>query len=213
MLQWDETGKFVNRIFFENWDQDFAEVFGSSLTRNMNQVVQKSMAGEQDAWMHTGWGSIMTHLLTFPLAAFQKQFLRNASHLDLQAFAAMSQGMLTATAAVHIRDVIDGREDTIEGRVKRGFNYNNMSSWFPMVADPVATIVGQDDWRFNQFGPTADVTPVVFSQLDDLRRAPGAIINAATGADDFDYYDRQALKAIPFAGTYMFSRFFDKPSE
>ena len=213
MMEWDASGKFVNRVFFENWDQDFAEVFGSSITRNMNQVVQKSMAGEQDAWMHTGWGSIMTHLLTFPLAAFQKQFLRNAQHMDVQALAAMSQGMLTATIAVHIRDVVDGRDDDIGGRVKRAFNYNNMSSWAPMIIDPVATILGQDDFRYNQFGPTADITPVVFSQLDDLRRAPGAVINAVTGADDFDYYDRQALKALPFAGTMFLSQAFDKPSE
>jgi hypothetical protein len=213
MVQWDPTGKFINRVFFDNWDPDFADVFGSSLTRHMNQVVQKSMAGEQDAWMHTGWGAIMTHLLTFPLAAFQKQFLRNASYMDAQAFAAMWQGLVTATMAVHIRDIVDGREDTTANRVKRGFNYNNMSSWAPMVIDPVATIMGQDDWRYNQYGPTADLTPVVFSQMNDLRRAPGAVINAVTGADDFDYYDRQALKAIPYAGTFFASRMFEKPDD
>jgi hypothetical protein len=213
MVQWSPDGTYVQRVFFENWDADFAEVFGSSLTRNMNQVVQKSMAGEQDAWMHTGWGSLMTHLVTFPLAAFQKQFLRNAQHLDVQAFAAMMQGMLTATVAVHIRDVIDGREATTTDRVKRAFNYNNMSSWAPMLIDPVATFMGQDDLRYNQYGPTADLTPVVFSQLNDMRRVPGAMINAVTGADEFDYYDRQAMKAIPFAGTMFISRFFEKPDD
>ena len=213
MVEFDPTGKFVNRIHFENWDQDFAEVFGSSMTRNMNQVVQKSMAGEQDAWMHTGWGSLMTHLLTFPIAAFQKQFLRNAQHLDLQAFAALTQGMLTATMAVGIRDVIDGRDADVGNMVKRAFNYNNMSSWIPMIWDPAMTVSGADDWRFNQYGPTADITPVVFSQLGALARAPGAILNATgLGAAPFDYHDRQATKAIPFAGTMFIGQLLNKPT-
>jgi len=206
MMEWDPQG-FIKRFHFENWEPDLAEAFGAALVRSKNQTVQKSLAGEQDAWMHTGWGSIMTHLITFPMAAFQKQFLRNAQHVDLQAFSAMTFGMMTALVAVNVRDVVDGREDTLEGRMNRAFNYNNMSSWIPMIWDPGMTILGRDDARFNHYGPYESIVPPVFSQLDDMRRIPGAAINAATG--DTDYYDHQAFKALPFAGTYVVSRMFD----
>ena len=210
MMTWSDDGKYVLRMNFEAWDPDLAETFGAALVRNKNQVVQRSMAGEQDAWMHTGWGSLMTHLMTFPMAAFQKQFLRHASQLDLQAFSALSFGMLTALVAVNIKDAASGRDDTAEGRMIRAFNYNNMSSWVAMVWDPAATVTGQNDARINNFGPYSSMIPPTLTQLDSMRRAPGAVINALAG--DFDYYDRQALKALPFAGTLVVSRMFKKPS-
>ncbi len=207
MMSWDKDG-FVERFHFENWDPDLADTFGSALMRNRNQVVQKSMAGEQDAWMHSGWGSIMTHLMTFPMAAFQKQFLRNAQHMDTQAMVALAMGGLTAMVAVQVRDVIDGRDDDIEGQLVRAFTYNNLTSWIPMIWDPAATVLGQNDARINQYGAFNSLVPPVFTQMDNLRRVPGAAINAVTG--DFSYYDRQAAKAAPFAGTFFASRFFDK---
>jgi len=203
VIEFDPTGKFVNRIHLDKWDVELAETFGSALRRNMNTIVQRSMAGEQDSWMHTGWGSLMTHLMTFPMAAFQKQFIRHAKHMDMEALSTTLYGLGTAYAAIHIRDVIDNRDDTEANRAVRAFNYNNASSWIGMAWNPAATIMGLDDVRIGGYGPHESVVPPVFTQADALRRVPGALWSAAAG--DMDYYDKQAIKALPFAGTYVIS--------
>ena len=207
-IEFDPTHGFVNKLNIDQWDPDLADTFGAAMVRNMNQTVQKSMAGEQDAWMHTGWGSLMTHLKTFPMQAFQKQFMRNGRHMDMQAVAYMLTGLSSAMIAVNIRDALDGRERSTWDRAKAAFDYNNMTSWIGTAWDPSMTLLGLDDMRLNPYGPNANLTPPVVSQMNKLLRLPGAIPKFLTG--NADYYDRQALKAAPFAGTYIFSRMFDK---
>lgn len=199
---------FVNRLNMDQWDTRTGEVFASSLTRNVNQLVQKSMAGEQDAWMHTQWGSVVTHLKTFPMQAFQKQFIRNMRHMDTQNITTLMYGLATAAVAIKVRDAIDGRERTASELGMAAFNYSNMTGFVPMLADPAMTILGLEDYRFNRYGPYTDLTPPVVKIANDMRRIPGALWDTAVG--EGDYYDRQALKAIPFTGTYVFSRLFDK---
>ena len=204
----ERNGKiFVNRLNMNTWDTEFAEVFASSITRNMNQVVQRSMAGEQDAWMHTHWGAIMTHLKTFPLQAMQKQFIRNLRHSDNQALATVMMGAATAMAAISVRDAIDGKERTMEERAKMAFGYSNMTGWVPMFYDPAMTALGLEDYRINAYGPHSDYTPPIVHQLNRTARLPGAIADTVTGNDD--WYDRQSLKALPFSNTLGLSRMLD----
>lgn len=204
----ERNGKtFVNRLNIKEWDTEFAEVFASSITRNTNQVVQKSMAGEQDAWMHTHWGAIMSHLKTFPLQAMQKQFIRNMRHSDNQALSTVMMGAATAMAAISVRDVIDGKERTMEQRAKMAFGYSNMTGWVPMFYDPTMTALGLEDYRINAYGPHSDYTPPVVTQINRAARLPGAIIDSATG--EADWYDRQSLKALPFSNTLGLSRMLD----
>jgi len=202
---------FVDVLNMDKWNPQQREVFGAAMARNMNQTVQKSLAGEQDAWMATGWGSLMTHLLTFPMQAFQKQFVRNGRHMDMQGFAALSFGLATAMTAVQIRDQISGRERSTEDRARQAFSYNNMTGWIPLVVDPAATILGMDNYRINPFGHHQSVVPPAISQFDALRRAPGALLTAAAGEPD--YYDMQALKALPYAGVYFADRLWNGSSK
>ena len=198
---------FVNRVNFDRWDPELAEVFGSAISRNMNQLVQKSMAGEQDAWMNTHAGSIMMHLKTFPLQAVQKQVIRNARHHDTQALATVLYGMATAAIAVMVRDVLDGRERSTEEIAKAAFSYSNMTGFIPTLVDPMMSLIGLDDARINPYGPHASIIPPAISQAEKLYRAPGAVANTLAGTDD--WYDEQAIKALPFAGTYVLSNLFE----
>ncbi len=198
---------FVNRLNMDKWDPELGEVFAGSLVRNMNQLVQKSMAGEQDAWMHTQWGSIITHLKTFPMQAEQKQFVRNMRHMDTTSLTTLLYGMSTAAVALSVRDAMNGRERSASELATAAFSYSNMTGFVPMAVDPVMTILGLEDARFNRFGPYTDMTPPIFKVASDLRRVPGALWDTAIG--EGDYYDRQALKAIPFAGTYGLSQAFN----
>lgn len=199
--------KYVNRLNIEQWDTEFSEVFASSITRNINQVVQRSMAGEQDAWMHTHWGAIMTHLKTFPLQAMQKQFVRNLRHSDNQALATVLMGSATAMAAISVRDAIDGKERTTAERAKMAFGYSNITGWVPMFYDPTMTALGLEDYRINAFGPHSDYTPPVVTQMNRMARLPGAVADTALGTDN--WYDSQSLKALPFANTIGFHRMLD----
>ncbi|MDC1500503.1 hypothetical protein N8388_04600 [Octadecabacter sp.] len=194
---------FVNRLNADRWDGDLADMFGASITRNTNQVVQKSMAGEQDAWMHTGWGSVLSHLKTFPLQATQKQFVRHFRHNDPQAYAALGMGLATAGVASMVRAGIDGKsgEMSVEDHAKRAFAYSNMTGFIPMAYDPLMTMMGLDDKRFNQFGRHAEVMPPVLSFTNNAIRLPGALAAAANGTADGS--DKQAMRVIPFSSTIL----------
>ena len=198
---------FVNRLHFDQWDTEFSEIFASAITRNTNQVVQKSMAGEQDSWMNTQWGSVMTHLKSFPLQAIQKQFIRNLRHSDPQTLATVLMGFGTAGVAMMIRDAIDGRERTNTELAKAAFSYSNTLGWVPMFVDPTLTLLGLEDYRINAYGPHSEYTPPIITQLNRTARLPGAIADTLTGNDD--WYDRQSLKALPFANTLGLQRMFE----
>jgi hypothetical protein len=198
---------FVNRINADQWPADLQLSFGAAITRNMNQVVQKSMAGEQDAWLHTTVGSIMTHLKTFPMQAMQKQFIRNARHSDVQTLNTVLMGMATAGLAIIVRDAIDGKERSLLDTAKTAFGYSNLTGWVPMVYDPTMTLLGLEDMRINQYGPHSDYTPATVTFLNRASRLPGAAVDTLTG--DADYYDRQAMKALPFSNLVGLSRITD----
>lgn len=198
---------FVDKLNTHTWDHDLGDTFASAVTRNVNQIVQKTLAGEEDAWMHTQAGSLFTHLKSFPLAAIQKQVIRNGRHMDGQGLATLMYGMATAYAAVRIKDAIDGKERTQAEYAKLAFNYSNMTGFIPMGWDPLMTIVGLEDMRFNQYGPYSDITPPVISVANNMRRIPGALAHVIGGTPT--WHHEQALKALPFAGTYGVSGMFD----
>lgn len=199
--------EFVNRINADKWDTDFQMVFGSAMTRNMNQLVQKSMAGEQDTWMSTTVGSLLTHLKTFPLQAMQKQFVRNMRHSDAQTLNTVWMGLATAGLAIAVRDGLDGKERTPAELAKTAFGYSNLTGWVPMVYDPTMTMLGLEDARINQYGPHSDYTPATVTYLNRTARLPGAAWDTMKGTDD--YYDRQAMKALPFANLVGLHRLRD----
>jgi len=204
-IEFDTSGKtaFVNKLNMSSWDADLAEEFAASVTRNINQVVQKSMAGEQDAWMHSGWGTVVSHLKTFPMQATQKQMVRHFRHNDPDAYAAVGYSLATAMVASMVKEGVsfDDRNMDMGDHAKRAFAYSNMTGFIPMVYDPMATMLGLDDKRFNQFGSHAEIAPPILSFANDAMRLPGALGKAALGQADGS--DRQALRTLPYANSYL----------
>ncbi len=206
-IEFSERG-FVNRVHADRWDPTLADNFGAAIVRNMNQVVQKSMAGEQDTWMSTTMGSLMTHLITFPLQAVQKQAMRGLRHSDPETMAAVLMGLATAALAIKVRDAVDGRERSPGELARAAIGYSNFTGWVPLLADPALSMVGLEDYRFNQFGPYAEpFDPPVLDYLNRTSRVAGAAIDTVTG--DADRHDRDALRALPFANLYGVSRMLD----
>ncbi len=198
-------GGHVKRVNVEKWDQELADVYGASVIRNMNQVIQKAMAGEQDTWMSTTVGSVITHLVTFPLLAMQKSFIRNMRHSDMETLSLALAGMSTASLSIAIRDYTAGKEIRPPDELaKAAFGYSNLTGWIPLYFDPTMTALGLEDLRFNQFGRHSELAPPVFDFINRSIRLPGAVVDKATGNDD--YSDRDSLKALPFANSYFLSQ-------
>ena len=199
-------GTFVNRINADQWPADLRLTFGAAVTRNQNQIVQRSMAGEQDAWLSTTAGSVLTHLKTFPMQAVQKQFMRNIRHTDIQSANTVMMGMATAALAISVKDAIDGKERSASELARTAFGYSNITGWMPMYIDPTMSFLGMDDYRFNQYGRHADYTPASITWLNRASRLGGASVKAVTGQADYD--DKQSLKALPWANLVGMSRLF-----
>lgn len=196
--------EYVHRLNMDRWDIETAEEFGAAITRSTNQQVQKSLAGEQDAWLHTEVGSLLMHLKTFPMQAATKQFARNMRFFDMENWGALGMGLATAYLALTIRDALDGRERSVGERAKAAFGYSNMTGFIPMGADPLLTALGLEDMRFNQYGPHSEVSIAALDVANRALRVPGAIGDYSTG--DADGYDRQAILAIPFMNMIGLSR-------
>ena len=203
---------FVNRLNVDSWEGSLRDNVGSSVTRNINQVVQKSMAGEQDSWMHNGAGSVLTHLKTFPMGATHKQFARHFRNNDPAGLALTAISIGTAGIASVLREGLDqagGSERewmTTGEHAKRAFGYSNMTGFLPMVHDPLMTIMGLEDYRINQFGSHSEIAPPILSFANDALRLPGALVKAATGNADYD--DKKALRTLPFANTILVGEMF-----
>jgi hypothetical protein len=182
------------------WDQQLATDFAAALNRSVNQQVQKALAGETSRWMHTVWGGALTHLQTFPILAIQKQFFRNAQSRDGQAVITALAAYGSAYTALSLRDAITGTDRDATERAKTAFGYSNLTGWMPMYSDPVMSILGLEDMRFNTFGPYAKPMSVpIIDTMNNLYRAPGAIKDVIAGENNFS--DNQAVRAIPFFRT------------
>ena len=188
---------YVDRLNIHQWDQTLAQDFAAALNRSVNQQVQRAMAGESSRWMHTTWGSAVTHLQTFPILSVQKQFFRNALSRDGQAVITALAAYGTAYMAMSLRDLVTGAERSNEDRAKMAFGYSSMTGWMPLYSDPLMSLLGLEDYRVNTFGPYARPMSVpMVDTFNNIYRAPGAIKDALVGEEDWT--DRQALRAIPF---------------
>jgi hypothetical protein len=188
---------YVDRLNLHQWDQTLAQDFAAALNRSVNQQVQRAMAGESSRWMHTTWGSAVTHLQTFPILSVQKQFFRNALSRDGQAVITALAAYGTAYLAMSLRDTVTGAERSDADRAKMAFGYSSMTGWMPLYTDPLMSLLGMEDYRVNTFGPYARPMSVpMVDTFNNIYRAPGAIKDALAGEDDWT--DRQALRAIPF---------------
>ena len=211
VIEFDAAG-YVMKLNGAKWaDIAMRHKFGALVMRNIDQVVQRSAAGEQDAWMSTTWGKMMTHLKTFPMQATQKQLVRLLRNSNADALGATMFGLMTAGIASVVKAGTEGKLDdmSFEDHARRAFGYSNMTGFIPMAVDPALTMMGMDDKRFNQYGKHAEVGGMASLEwANDALRAPGAAINALQGEADYD--DKAALRTLPFAnmaiiGDYMTS--------
>lgn len=198
---------FVDRLNVNKWDPDTADAFGANIISSVNQTTQKAVAGEQDPFMFTKGGAIMTHLKTFPMLAFQKQTIRHFKHMDSKALAAAMYGLSTAGLISMVKALQDGREMSAMDHAGRAIAYSNTTSFLFMATDPIGTMLGIDQMRYNKYSDQSSFVPPIFSYGDDLLRLPGALAKGIVGKAD--YQDKAAIRTAPFTGLVGVSRLVD----
>lgn len=208
VIEFDATNGFVNRMNVDQWSVELQEVFGTGVMRNINQLVQKAVAGEQDAWMHTSVGSIMTHLKTFPMSAVNKQLIRHmrSGNVDNVAIAAVLYGLGTATVAAAARSAMNGTlEDDMQSGalLRKGFMYSNMTGWTSNYYDPLMVMLGLEGYAVNPYADRQGIQPPILSWAEDAWRLPGAAAAAVAGTAG--YKDKTALKTLPFSNILLWS--------
>jgi hypothetical protein len=188
--------QFVDELNLKDWTPELREEFAPSMIRSVNQSVQKSMIGEQDPFLFTKAGGLMTHLITFPMQAFSKQAIRHLKHRDMEALTGVLYTLSTAMAVSYMKDALTGKERPTSEHVARGIAYSNMLGWVPLVADPIGTLLGIDEMRFNKYTDQAGLTPPAIKMLENAYRLPGSFVNFATG--NANYNDMASMRTLPF---------------
>ena len=208
--------EYLNRLNPDKWDLETLDQFTGVLSRVKNQSVMKPLPGEQDPWMFTEVGSLVTHLKVFPILSFQKQFLRNIKFQDPQTLTLALAGFGTTVTALGVKDLIDGKyaesDSYYEDLVRRSIAYSNMTSFLPMATDPIMTMLGLDSMRISPYGGNEVFDIPVLDYAQQVSKAPAATMNIATGQAGFKDY--QSIGALPFMRSYGLARLFnDKEAE
>ncbi|MCY1708355.1 hypothetical protein [Pannonibacter sp. SL95] len=197
----------LHKLNFQKWSDKDVDEFTYAINRHMNQVVQRALAGESSVLFHkNGLMALMWHLKSFPMLAIQKQFMRHARIADKETVAAFIASMITAGAVVAAKDGINGRDS--EDLVKRAFGMSNLTGWIPMWTDPVASMLGMDNLKFNEYARGVDAgviaVPAALPTLNRMLHAPSAMQKVQL--DRHSNSDIYALQALPIVGNlYGFS--------
>lgn len=190
---------FVDELNLKDWSPELREEFAPSMIRSVNQSVQKSMIGEQDPFIFTKAGGLMTHLITFPMQAFSKQAIRHLKHRDMEALTGVLYTFSTAMAVSYMKDALTGKERPTSEHVARGIAYSNMFGWVPLVSDPIGTLLGIDELRFNsKYTDQAGLTPPAIKMLENAYRLPGSAVAFLKG--EANYKQMESMRTAPFSG-------------
>jgi len=223
-VSFDADGN-VTKLNLDKWTPEDAENFALTMNRNVNQLVQKAMAGESSMIFHRdGVASLFWHLKSFPMLAMEKQTLRNARMADGEAMATFMYGLVTAGAAYTIKQTINGRTDNLDpvNVAKQAFGLSNMTGWIPMWIDPLAGMLGMDGYKLNGYGSYGGNSvlsvPAALGTLDRLLQAPMSALNVINPFVEASNGDIRNLQALPIIGnavgfTLMFNALKDSPAD
>ena len=137
--------------------------------------------------------------------------MRNLRIMDNATVQTFTYGLATAGAVYTTRQLINNRPEKLNpvSIVNGAFGLSNMTGFIPMMSDPIASMLGLNNLRFNRYGPRTDMLGI--PALETINRAARGVGSAAAfavpGADG-DLGD--ALGAAPLIGNaYGFRAIFD----
>ncbi|QOE32162.1 internal capsid protein [Rhizobium phage Paso] len=204
-IDWD--GDNVKRLNFDKWqNEDLVQNFSRVLGIAADQAVQAARKGENNILLtNNGIVSLMTQFLSYPITAINKQAARNAYVGDTEAMMAFLYGVALSGALTTARAVAYNRHDDITlGSVARnGFMQSNLTGWIPMASDPVMSLLGMDDFKFDQYG-TVLRSPPALEVLPRIAKSPFALGGLIAG--DTSKANLRDVRALPLIGNWYASQ-------
>lgn len=200
---------------YEKWKPEDFDAFKVALHKSVSRMVQRNLPGENPYWVTKPLGQVLTQLRVFPMLALQKQFLRNMRHADATTVASLLYNLAVAGLIYSVSETVKGRggDLTTEKIAKGAINYAPTTGWMPMVTDPLAEIMGLEDFKMNKYGPPGRATdgiiptPPIIPTLNRLAHLPGAALGSLNGVDR---NEASALSATPIVGSmYGWSALFN----
>lgn len=212
----------LKKLNLNDWAPEDVEAFSLTMNRMTNQLIQKAMIGESSLVFHKdGLASLFFHLKSFPMLAMHKQAERSMRLMDTESAMGFMAGMITASAAYTAKQVINGKGDDLDPvKIANGaFGLSNMTGWIPMWTDPVASMLGMDSLKFNQYSRGIDSnvlsTPAALPTLNRMVNLPRAAIDAVDLS--LDNSSVRSLQAMPIVGnaygfTYIWNKMKERPT-
>ena len=209
----DANGR-LDRLNIDQWGHVTREDFILSLNRHAAQAVQRALAGEEPIWLSKDFGAVLLHLKRFPLLALSKQIGNstrvqgsdNGQMIQLLALT-MGSAALAYIAKEGVNNALTPGDAFNEGfwfEVGRGaLSYSNITGGPLSAFDPLAAILGLEDYRMYQYGPPGRAAAFSVPTVETINRVmklPGALGKAVNPFHDMSPGDVAALKAIPIAG-------------
>lgn len=203
-----DTGALV-KLNMDQWNWEDVQTYQQVMSRNVNQLVQKAMAGESNwAFSSSGIAQLFMQFKSFPLLAVHKQFARNARMADMETVNTFFFGLVAAGAAFTTRQAINGQTQnlTAEKIAKGALNYSNMTGWIPMFVDPVLNAAGADfdTSGYSSHGVGSVISlPASFGTMEKLVQLPfmpAKLGLAAVGATEIKNSDIRVIQSTPILG-------------
>lgn len=200
-IQFD--GKNVKMLNTKAWgDQELVDDFGRAMGIATDQLVQKARLGESNSFFAgNGVASLFGQFLSYPLTAITKQAARNAYAGDTEAMYQVMYGFVMAGMVGMAKATIAGRYEDLNpvDFAKQGFVQANITGWVPLVSDPLMTLLGANELRFNPYGDIIR-TPPPIDVINRTLKSPSALAGVITG--DVSKENLRNLRYIPLLGNW-----------
>lgn len=104
------NGDSLDGLNLAGWSPAAGQNFAVAMNRHMNQVVQKSLAGENSYWMGGTMGKMMTQFRNYPMAAMGKQLNRSVRQGAGTASQLFIYSTVMATLAYNIKNAVQMKD-------------------------------------------------------------------------------------------------------
>ena len=203
----------IKSLGMQHWDEGVRRDFQIAMSRQMNQAIQGTLAGELPLWATTSFGRIIAQFRNFPLVAFTKQTKRLGKLADAQAFQTIAYGSMISMAVHYGRVQLNAAQKT--GRKKQEYLDRNLSAaglahgllrYLPVASvapdgvNMTANLLGYDIGQPYRGGQSVASNMAIGNfaasggYLTNIVGAAKGGIHAMTG--EYDNHDARALMSI-----------------
>jgi len=202
-VEYDANGNLV-KLNADKWDYEDLELLRTSSARVSNQFIQRAMIGESNALFHKdGIAQLFWQFKSFPLLAMEKQFNRNLRMADSTALMTFVWGTVMAGAAYAAKQTINGNTQNLtwDKITRGGLNMGNLTGWMPMWVDPVASLLGMDDYNMSGYSSRGGAGSIIsipagFSTLNNILSVPQAAVRIAGSPTGLTEYTNKDIRTI-----------------